>query len=89
MFNFPVSCASVKRVCEVYRLPKVFINGDLLIAFIFAVFFIIQVIMFYYLYIIVFIIFIQGNVDTKLNKELGADKDVVWRVDGEYGSVFH
>lgn len=31
--------------------------------------------MFYYLYI-VFIIFIQGNVDTKLNKELGADPDV-------------
>lgn len=24
----PVSCASVKRVCEVYRVPKVFINGD-------------------------------------------------------------
>lgn len=90
MFNFPVSCASVKRVCEVYRLPKVFINGDLLIAFILLFFFIIiQVIMFYYLYIIVFIIFIQGNVDTKLNKELGADKDVVWRVDGEHGGVFH
>lgn len=35
--------------------------------------------MFYYLYIIVFIIFIQGNVDTKLNKELGADPDVVWK----------
>lgn len=33
--------------------------------------------MVYYLYIIVFIIFIQGNVDTKLNKELGADPDVV------------
>lgn len=34
--------------------------------------------MFYYLYIIVFIVFfIQGNVDTKLNKELGADPDGV------------
>lgn len=34
--------------------------------------------MFYYLYVIIFIIFlIQGNVDTKLNKELGADPDVV------------
>lgn len=39
MFNFPVSCASVKRVCEVYRLPKVFINGDLLIAFILLFFY--------------------------------------------------
>lgn len=26
--SLPVSCASVKRVCEVYRLPKVFNNGD-------------------------------------------------------------
>lgn len=24
----PFSCASVKRVCEVYCVPKVFINGD-------------------------------------------------------------
>lgn len=36
--------------------------------------------MFYYLYITVFIVlffFIQGNVDTKLNKELEAEPDVV------------
>lgn len=26
--SLPVSCASVKRVCEVDCLPKVFINGD-------------------------------------------------------------
>lgn len=47
---FPVSCASVKRACEVYCLPNVFIDGDLLIAFIFAVFvFIIQVIIMFLL----------------------------------------
>lgn len=45
--------------------------------------------MFYYLYIIVFNIFIQGDVDTKLNKELGADQMSFEKVHCDYSSVSH
>lgn len=69
----------VWKECVKFNVYQKFLSMVIINSFYFAVFFIIQVIvMFYYLYIIVLNIFIQGDVDTKLNKELGADPGVVW-----------